>query len=324
MRGIHVSAVLLGTFLILPAAGTAAAAAGEEEQAQAPREVHHLKVKIDSPGRHDRIDSGSIVRGTVDAPEGTEVGVTVNGSAAEVNGRHFAYSGLSPSAGKTHGSAYRILVEAIDGAGNRARDKTTAVAAEPFLAMTGFAAYPSAGQAPLAVKFALDAPPGGETALYELDYEGDGLVDATAANLEGLAASLAHTYVAEGLYAPTVSVTDGAGKKSSLAIVVNVSRVPDLKKKWGDMIAVLRAGDVTGAVGFFALSVRESYGRAFSALADAGMLAPAAAGMGDIAIVRADGETAEGDLRVVKDGKGYSYCVRFVKDTDGIWRIRSF
>ncbi len=106
--------------------------------------------------------------------------------------------------------------------------------------------------------------------------------------------------------------------------MVNVAPMPDLKAKWSNMVSDLNSGDINNAVNYFSLSSRTSYQKAFQALLDAGVLSQATAGMGNMSIVKSMGNAAEGDLSVIKNGKEYSYYVLFVKDEDGIWRIKAF
>ena len=49
-----------------------------------------------------------------------------------------------------------------------------------------------------------------------------------------------------------------------------------------------------------------------------------AADMGQLRLVRVREWLAEYDLRTVRSGVEYSFQVLFMKDTDGLWRIRSF
>ncbi len=75
---------------------------------------------------------------------------------------------------------------------------------------------------------------------------------------------------------------------------------------------------------YFSLGFRDAYRKSFQALSDAGVLSQAAAGMGDMQVIKTMGSAAEGDMRVIQDGQEYSFYVLFIKDEDGIWRIKSF
>ena len=133
-----------------------------------------------------------------------------------------------------------------------------------------------------------------------------------------------HIYNTNGLYFPTVTITDVDGNTYSKTVIVNVAPTPDLKTKWNNMVSDLTSGDINDAVEYFSLGTRDAYQKQFQALKDAGVLAQVISGMGDMEITKTMGNAAEGDMRVSQDGKEYSFYVLFVKDEDGIWRIKSF
>ncbi|MBI5694412.1 MAG: PKD domain-containing protein [Nitrospirae bacterium] len=278
-----------------------------------------LEVHIDSPMEGNAItDYGAVVRGTIESQDGAEVGVTVNGVPAEVCGKSFALAGIPLQPGGD-----TITVKAVDGSGNTAEDSVHVTAMEPDISPVYISPYPTAGLAPLDVSFTVDDSIPAEKVMYELDFEGDGVVDVFAQELSALMSNSAHSYASEGLYFPTVTVTDANGEKYFRTTVVNVFPMPDLANKWDRMKGALTAGDAEAASGYFSLSTRDGYRSTFQALADAGALAGAVAGMGEMRVVNTRGNIAEGDMRVVQDGKEYSFYVLFVKDDDGIWRIKS-
>lgn len=279
-----------------------------------------LEVHIESPADGETLSEyGAIVTGTVEAQEGAEVGVTVNGVPAEVCGLRFAAVGVPLAEGGN-----TITAVAADDTGNTAEDTVKVALANPEASQVHLSAYPTAGQAPLEVGFDVSVTLLKAAVLYELDYEGDGTVEVSAQDLDGLLSSNAHVFESEGLYFPTLQVSDADGNIFSSKIIVNVFPMPDLAKKWDGMRAALKAGSIETAVSYFALGTREGYTNMFRALADAGALADAVSRMGEVRVVETMGNAAEGDMRVIEDGKEYSFYVLFVKDDDGIWRIRSF
>ncbi len=281
--------------------------------------MHCLEVHITNPANGSTItDYGTIIRGTIDDQPGAEVGVTVNGIPAEVNGKNFAIVDVPLQEGEN-----TITASATDGSNETAVDSASVTLLNPTASSVYLTPSPSEGQAPLSVTFTeSDSIPIVRT-LYEMDYDGDGIVDASAQTSDALFSS-PHVYSANGLYFPTITITDVNGNKYSKTTIVNVAPVPDLKAKWNSMVTALTSGDISGAAEYFSLGTRDAYQKQFQALKDAGVLAQAISGMGDMEITKTMGNAAEGDMRVTQDGKDYSFYVLFVKDEDGIWRIKSF
>lgn len=58
---------------------------------------------------------------------------------------------------------------------------------------------------------------------------------------------VSHTYGEERLFAPTLTVTDDLGNRTSASTVVNVFVLPDLIANWNALKDALRRGDVEGA-----------------------------------------------------------------------------
>jgi sucrose-6-phosphate hydrolase SacC (GH32 family) len=90
------------------------------------------------------------------------------------------------------------------------------------------------------------------------------------------------------------------------------------------MKTALQAGDIPSAVNYFSTSTRESYRQQFHVLNDTGILNDAASGMGDFKKTKTFDKFAQGEMVITEDGVATSYFVLFVKDDDGIWRIKSF
>lgn len=282
--------------------------------------MHCLEVHLTSPKNGDTIsDYGTIIQGTIEAQDGAEVGVTVNGIPAEVSGKTFAAIGVPLADGDN-----TLVAKATDDEGNTAEDTATVTLANGAASPVYFAASPASGQAPLTVNFTVDDTIPQAKVEYDFDWDGDGVVDQQVSDTATIMSGIAHTYDSNGLYFPTVSIKTADGEIFSKKILVNVFPMPDLGKKWDNMKSALTAGDVQAAANSFSLSTRDAYQKQFQALKDAGVLDQVVAGMGDMQIVKTMGTAAEGDMRVTQDGKEYSFYVLFVKDEDGIWRIKSF
>ncbi|MBI4822832.1 MAG: PKD domain-containing protein [Nitrospirae bacterium] len=115
-----------------------------------------------------------------------------------------------------------------------------------------------------------------------MDFEGDGIIDYTGASFE----SISHTYTLEGIFYPTLYVTDTQGNIYSDVIAITV-----LSKTEMDNMPVM-----------------------------AEMLQD----MADIRLIESKGNRAEYDLLMVKESTEHAFYVEFVKDVNGIWKINFF
>jgi hypothetical protein len=114
------------------------------------------------------------------------------------------------------------------------------------------------------------------------------------------------------MYSDTMTVT-----------VLSKSQLDNLlKTKWNGMRMALAVGDIASAGDNFSELTKDSYQEQFMDIAQS--LSQIAAAMANISIVKVDDNLAEYDLRDVVDGITYSYYLSFVKDKDGIWKIRNF
>jgi hypothetical protein len=84
----------------------------------------------------------------------------------------------------------------------------------------------------------------------------------------------------------------------------------------------LSGGNIEGAVSYFSEESRASFRQQFTALSQ--VLPQVVADMGTFSLVNSNDNVTEYDLRTVRNGVIYSFQVKFVRDADGIWRIRSF
>lgn len=276
-------------------------------------------VRIDSPFANSTSHEYSVmVRGSIIGRDGAEVGVSVNGTLAEVNGSSFALAELPLEDG-----ANTITAVATDANGMAASDAITVNVVDPVASPVSITASPSSGPAPLDVTFTIESNVP-DAALFELDYEGDGTVDASSATFDGMTSFLTHTYTTDGLYYPKIKVTDNVDAEFEESTVVNVHDDPDLLEIWNAMRNALLAGDVNRAATYMSLATRENSRTLYNTLATAEVLEQFASELSDMQIISITPYTAEGDLRIIENSTEFSYYVLFVKDDDGIWRIHSF
>lgn len=274
-----------------------------------------VSVVIDSPSDGATITGPDVtVTGMYINSTGAETGVTVNGVPATVSGSRFVINHVPLQLG-----ANSITITATD------VNSLTITASRNVTAMAGnyirITSNIESGVAPLNISFRLDGSfsivnstlalsgptsvtltPGTSPAEYsaQLDVEGTYSFTASAVGPDG------QTY--------TDMVTITAISKEKLDFL--------LKKKWEGMLTALARHDIEGALVFFRDSSRASFRKQFTFLS--AVLPDIAAELAQISMVRVLGNTAEYDLRTVKNGTTYSFLVQIVIDEDGIWRIRTF
>jgi len=279
-----------------------------------------LRVRIQEPAAGARIaERDVLVRGQVEPQRAKghrgEIGATVNTLVAPVVEGHFAV--LVPLVPGEN----RIQARVVDARGNQAEAVVVVQAEEPAgEPLLDLEVYPPEGFAPLTVQLRAVTRVASQQGGLDVDFDGDGVADQSGPGVDGAT----HTYSQEGVYIVRVVQTNSDGSQATGRLVVNVIPRPDLEDKWQQMRGSLGAGDIELALTLFLTRSREQYRKQFTALANAVALVEVANDLGNLRCNRFLPVGAECDLRVVRDGKEYSFPVIFERDTDGLWRIRSF
>jgi hypothetical protein len=129
-----------------------------------------------------------------------------------------------------------------------------------------------------------------------------------------------------GTYTCTLHVIDDQGAAYEDSVEIRAFSKPEMDNhlfgKWDGMREALISGHIEGTVEHFAISSRDVFRNQFTALAS--VLPQIGLELQDIRLVEMTEKGAIYDLRRDIDGKEYSFQVEFVKDQDGIWRLRTF
>jgi hypothetical protein len=129
-----------------------------------------------------------------------------------------------------------------------------------------------------------------------------------------------------GLYFPKVTITDTQGNIYEETTIVNVLSREEmdalLKGKWDGMKGGLSQGDIDKAISFFEGGSQETYRNQFTALKP--ILNVIGNEMGQINLAKIEDDRAEYEIIAIRNGVTYSYHLLFVRDKDGLWKIKRF
>ena len=273
-----------------------------------------LEIKITSPIEGETINkSKTIVKGTIKT-DTKDLGIKVNGILAEISGNEWTANNIPLGIGTN-----TITATATDSQGNT-DTKTITVNTNDITQKVELSANITSGIPHLQVFFSasISVTP----ASYQMDFEGDGVIDYTGTTFE----NISRTYTTEGIFYPTVTVTDEQGNTYSDTIAITVLSKTEidalLKGKWEGMKGALAQNNINSVVNYFDTFSKDAYKEMFTALSS--RLPQIVQELNDIRLIRVIENTAEYDIRTIRNGKEYSFYLLFVRDGNGLWKIRSF
>ena len=255
-----------------------------------------------------------LVRGTLLTPQGTEVGVSVNGVRGVSDAGQFA--AIVPLSN----TVAVLTATAVDASGNVIAHDAVPVTvqaptSEPLLSLH---ASPIVGSAPLTTLFTLASR---IDVTIALDADGDGIPDVTGSAVR----SEPYTYRQPGLYFPTVTALDTSSNTHRETLVVRVFDPTELDRllqsKWLAFKDALRRGDTTAASRYVIKQKRGTYLGMFDALTVP--LSQIDQVLTNITFVEQRGLSVEYAMVRQQNGLPYSYAVILMLDDDGIWRIKA-
>ncbi len=284
---------------------------GEDMSFTTPPIIITYPLNGDTISRPDVMVIGTIINTT-----GNETGITVNGIVATVYGTQFIANHVPLTEGPN-----TISATATDTTGNTSTASIT-VNAVTTLPHVTLRANIESGISPLTTYFSVSAEIPNPVASYAFDYEGDGTDNYTGTAFDDISI----TYQAEGIYYPTVTVTDVQGiiYTDTIAIIVLNQNALDalLRAKWNAMKNALANQDVEGAVGYFIEESKDKYRTVFEALRP--QLPVITGTFIEFNITNVYENIAEYELVTDESGVLYSYPGFFIKDGNGIWKFNDF
>jgi hypothetical protein len=256
-----------------------------------------------------------LVEGTFTNTSGAETGVVVNGITAFVYGGNFSANHVPLEEGQN-----TVTVTATDTKGNSASAsiKVNAQTTGNFIQL---AVLPDSGVVPLQTTLKVD----GSFSFPEsvITYTGPGQVEFLENTNEN---EYKVKMTTPGIYYFTAKVNDADNQIHTDNIAVQTFDGAELdtllQTKWMGMRQALAQNDIPTAVSYFADSKKDAYREIFTALAT--KLPQISQSLDDIQFIRMMYNSAEYDIRTTVNGSTYSYHLMFVKEANGLWKIRSF
>jgi PKD repeat protein len=214
-----------------------------------------------------------------------------------------------------------IIVNALgsNGAAGRAEITVNAITNGPSITLISNI---TSGTPPFTSYFSVSTELPNSAITYQMDFEGDGIIDYTGETFE----DINYTYTTEGMYYPTITITDDQGNTYSDTIAVTVLNKAQidalLKSKWEGMKGALIQSDITRALSYFLTKSKDVYREIFELLAP--QLSLLASEMREISLIEVSEDVAEYYVTRPQRETDISYFIYFAKDTNGIWKIDRF
>lgn len=277
-------------------------------------------VTITAPADGATINATNVqVRGTV-ASSMREVGVSVNGVPAQVNGAQWVVE-VPLEVGSNV-----LTATALDTTGAQATASITVTVAQATPASLQLRAVPESGVAPLVVRWQVENMTGRALVLFELDERGTGTYNPPVATLDGVET----TYTTPGLLHPVLRATDDQANQHTATAPINVLAREQmdamLQEKWYGLRAALKANAIEVALGYFTPEQQPRFRTLLTALSD--QLGQIAEDLQEIQLIYLVEHRAKYRLQRTRFYGGqqvtFTYYVYFIQDAAGFWTIEGF
>jgi hypothetical protein len=280
--------------------------------------VEPIRIEITSPIDGATINkSSAIIQGKIYNQTG-EVGVNVNGNLAEVQESHFAV--IFPL--QIGQNTITAIATRPDGLQGSAQITINTETQQEFIRLTATPISSVLDQSGiLNVTFEAETYLVNPVSSYSWDFNGDGTPEITGTDATAIA-----QYQFPGLYFPRVTVIDNQGNVYTETTLVNVLSRGEmdafLRSKWEGMKGALSQGNIEDAISYFDDFAKSGYKEHFTVLTP--MLSQIVQELNDIQFIGMMPNAIEYDIRAIRDGIENSFYLLFVRDKDGLWKIRSF
>lgn len=245
---------------------------------------------------------------------GNDVGVTVNGQIAMVNGQDFAINGINLSIGENV-----ITATMKDANGNTSTNVT--MYSETQGSYVKLSSTIESSLAPMTTQLSLETSLTSPVTETSLTIDGPVPQSITAVTFP-----YSVTLYIPGIYLTTVTVTTSDGNiyldKYALNAMDRVNMDALLNGKWTSVINALSSKDLNTALTYMLPTSRPSYQAMFNAVID--QLPSIMATQTEFNLISVTNDAAKYELVTIENGETYSYEVIFGKDENGLWMIEGF
>lgn len=274
-----------------------------------------LEITITSPSGGETINKSKvIVKGTIKS-DTHDIGIAVNGIVADIIGNQWITNNVPLVSGENV-----ITATVTDSYGNTDTETIT-IYTDVTTQHVILSANITSGIPLLTIYFTISTS--FVPASYQMDFEGDGIIDLAVTTFE----EISYTYLSEGIYFPTLIITDYQGDTYSDTTAVAVQNKTEmdklLREKWEDMKTHLIGQDIESALNYYLDESKQLYSDIYTAFYD--QLPQFAQGMNDIQPIYMKSSTAKYRLRIDEKYGGnietITYYIYFILDKDGLWKI---
>ncbi|RII26337.1 MAG: hypothetical protein CXR31_11645 [Geobacter sp.] len=275
----------------------------------------NLSLSVDSPPEGTTITGPDVtVTGTVINSTGAETGIMVNGIPAITTGSRFIANHVPLQEG-----ANTLDIKATDANGlTQAVTRNVIAQAGHYLRVTSNTDF---GTGPLDISIRLDGS-------FTITNPNIGISGPVSVSLVPGTESteFSATLEVEGIYTITAKATgpDGQGYSDSLMVVVEPKTHLDnlLRNKWSTVNALLSTGNISAALTNFLSATQQKYQAIFDELGP--LLPNILATYQSLTTMNIESNIARYKLTTLEEGKRHAYDIVFVRDENGLWRIRSY
>ncbi|HEY0372451.1 MAG TPA: hypothetical protein VGD79_10640 [Thermoanaerobaculia bacterium] len=289
------------------------------------------QIKIDSPAKNAVIATPLVYASGTLVAANRNVGVTVNDVPAILDLEHagtkndpFRWSAaLQPEPGKVKLKA-RIHMPGKPGSDDGEGASVVHIDFAPRPSRLILTPVRASGITPFDVTFSAGIDNPADVVRFEIDFDGNGTWDQTAATMPD---KLTNRYATPGIRLAAARVTLRDGSTASATTIVHAQTFKTtnalLKQVWAGFRQSLASGNVEAVMPWFAAdSVRDKYRRPLETIRAS--LLSFAAGIQTLDAIWIRNDAAHYLATRVENGRPTGYHVYFTRDATGLWKVLQF